>query len=418
VRPGPQDPAPRFADPGLPPEQAGVRAYVGGQAILEGVMMRAPRALAVCVRRPDGSLVLRETPWVPLFARWPLVKRPFARGAAVMIESMWNGLSALNFSARVAELDAHAHAHAHAHARDATRGARPADATAAPDTAALGALALEAESPESRRARAASMALAAAIAIALFVGLPHALAAFGGAWLGGGDAPTAADARSVSFHVLDGAFKLAIFVGYIALVRRIPEIRRVFQYHGAEHKAVTTYEERRPLTVDGARPFGTFHARCGTSFVLFVLVVSIVLVATVLPALPPVSDAPLVQHLFLVVIKLPLMIPVAGVAYELNRFAAEHPRLALVQALVTPGRWMQRLTTAAPTDDQVEVALTALRAALAGEAEAARGGAPPAGVQTLRDFTQVEARWPATPSSPARVAAIGALLLVAAPPLP
>lgn len=378
-----------------------MRAYVGGQAVLEGVMMRAPRALAVCVRRADGGLVLRETPWVPLFARWPLVKRPLMRGAAVMIESMWNGLSALNFSARVAELDT-----------------TPRD-TASSDAAHLGALALEVESPESRRARAASMVLAAAIAIALFVGLPHVLAAFGGAWLGGQASPSAADARSVGFHVLDGVFKLAIFVGYIALVRRIPEIRRVFQYHGAEHKAVTTYEERRPLTLDGARPFGTFHARCGTSFVLFVLVVSIALFAVVLPALPPVSDAPLVQHLFLVLIKLPLMIPVAGVAYELNRFAAEHPRLALVQALVTPGRWMQRLTTAAPADDQVEVALTALRAALAGEAEAARGQPPRAGVQTFRDFAHVDALGvEASSSSPARLAAIGALLLVAAPPLP
>jgi uncharacterized protein YqhQ len=385
-----------------------VRAYVGGQAVLEGVMMRAPRALAVCVRRTDGGLVLRETPWVPLFARWPLVKRPLMRGAAVMVESMWNGLSALNFSARVAEHDAQPRA-----------SVDPAAAPSDRDAAALDALALDVESAESRRARAVSMILAAAIAVALFVGLPHALAAFGGAWLGGEASPTAADARSVGFHVLDGVFKLAIFVGYIALVRRIPEIRRVFQYHGAEHKAVTTYEDRRPLTLDGARPFGTFHARCGTSFVLFVLVVSIALFAVALPALPPVSDAPLVQHLFLVLIKLPLMIPVAGVAYELNRFAAEHPRLALVQALVTPGRWMQRLTTAAPTDDQVEVALTALRAALAGEAGAARGQPPRAGVQTFRDFAHVDALGPgAAQSSPARIAAVGALLLVAAPPLP
>lgn len=321
------------------------RPYVGGQAVIEGVMMRAPRALAVAVRRPDGSIVLKEDAWISLAERVAFLRWPFLRGSLVLLESVYNGLTALNFAAAQAEGGA--------------------------------------ESPTLTPAnRAGTIALAFVIAAALFIGLPHLLA------FGSGEAfGQALQIQSFAFHALDGAFKLLIFVGYVYLIGRIPEVARVFQYHGAEHKVVNVYENNLPLTVENARRFTTFHARCGTSFVLFVLVLSIFMFAVVLPFVPMISTVPILNHLALIGLKVPLMIPLAGLAYEINRYAARHPGQFWVQALVQPGRWMQRLTTREPDDDQLEIALAAMQAALRREAELGRS----ATVLVFRDFAELSA---------------------------
>lgn len=213
---------------------------------------------------------------------------------------------------------------------------------------------------------AGTMALSFLIAIGLFVGLPHLLA-WGAGRLAGDDFGL----DSFVFHALDGMFKIAIFVGYIAGISMIPEIRRVFQYHGAEHKAINAYENAQELSVDNARAWTTFHARCGTSFVLFVLTLSIFMFAAVFPFIPAASEIAILNHLAMIGIKVPLMIPLAGIAYEVNRYASRHPAQWWVQILVGPGRLMQKLTTREPDDDQLEIALAAMRAALAAEARLA-----------------------------------------------
>lgn len=251
------------------------------------------------------------------------------------------------------------------------------------------------------------MAVSFAFAIALFVGLPHLLAWGAGKLTGAGST-----VDSFGFHVLDGVFKLAIFVGYIAAISMIPEIRRVFQYHGAEHKVVNVYENGLPVTLENARRFTTFHARCGTSFVLFVLVMSIFMFAAVFPFIPKVSDIALFNHLAMILIKIPLMLPLAGLAYEVNRFAARHPQQWWVQLLVTPGRLMQRLTTREPDDHQLEIAIAAMRAALRRDRElveadrrstasvAVQSADPSNGeVVVFRNFDEVLEALPSTPTA-------------------
>lgn len=308
------------------------KPYVGGQAVIEGVMMRAPRSMAIAVRRPDGSIVVREDAWISIWEQIKFLRWPLFRGAVVLIESLYNGLQALNFAA------------AHAMIDETPKERAPAEI-------------------ETGGSNALTMAFSFMLAIGLFVGLPHLLA-WGTGELAGADLGV----DSFLFHVLDGVFKLAIFVGYIAAISLIPEIRRVFEYHGAEHKVVNVYENELPLTVENARSFTTFHARCGTSFILFVLVLSIFMFAVVFPFIPTVSDITIVNHLAMILIKVPLMVPLAGIAYEINRYAARHPDQFWVQALVVPGRLMQKLTTKEPSDDQLEIALAAMQAALAREA--------------------------------------------------
>lgn len=354
-------------------ESPSAKPYVGGQAVIEGVMMRSPRSMAVAVRRPDGSIVVREDAWISLFERVPFLRWPFFRGALVLIESLWNGLSALNFSAHQAEMDEAAitkerEAHESQPKVQTASGEPVGRPAAAPD-------------PKSKAAMAGTMAFSFLIAMGLFVGLPHMLA-WGAGRLAGDDVGL----DSFLFHALDGMFKIGIFVGYIAGISMIPEIRRVFQYHGAEHKAINVYEHAQDLTVENARGWTTFHARCGTSFVLFVLTLSIFMFAAIFPFIPAVSELALLNHLAMIGIKVPLMIPLAGIAYEVNRYASRHPDQWWVQILVGPGRLMQKLTTREPDDDQLEIALAAMRAALAAEARLASRE-----VQELRAIAKAEA---------------------------
>ena len=303
------------------------KPYVGGQAVIEGVMMRAPRSMAIAVRRPDGSIVVREDAWISIWERLRFLRWPLLRGGVVLVESLYNGIQALNFAASQ--------------------------------------LISEEERPRQRSgSTAGTIALSFMIAIGLFVGLPHLMA-----WGTGAAVGRDLGVDTFGFHALDGLFKIMIFVGYIAGISMIPEIRRVFQYHGAEHKVVNVYENDLELTVENAKRFTTFHARCGTSFILFVLVLSIFMFAAVLPFVPKVSEIALVNHLAMIAIKVPLMLPLSGIAYEINRYAAKHPGAYWVQALVLPGRLMQKLTTREPTEDQLEIALTAMKAALKREAE-------------------------------------------------
>lgn len=306
------------------------KPYIGGQAVLEGVMMRSPGSFVVAVRRPDGSVALRARPWDNLFTRYRLFRLPLLRGAVVLIESLWNGFSALDFSAQ------------HAAAEEGEEGA----SGKAPSKLEMGL----------------TLTLSMAFGLGLFVGLPHLLT-----WGIGQLAGTPIDTTNFAFHAIDGALRLVIFVIYIWAISRLPEIRRVFQYHGAEHKTIWAYEKGTAVGVDDAAVQSTLHPRCGTSFLLLVVGVSIVLFATIFPFVPRLAEGEFLNALALLGVKLPLMFPIAGISYEVQRLSARYPQNPLVRLLAAPGMWMQRLTTGEPDRKQLEIAVVAMKRCIAYE---------------------------------------------------
>lgn len=297
------------------------RIKVGGQAVIEGIMMRAPKTFTVVVRKPGGELSVREDRWYSPMEKWPFLKKPLLRGCIVLYEALYNGIQALTYSAQEA-LD-------------------------------------EEEEKLSSFHLGLTIALALGGAVLLFVVIPH-LATLGmGALLG-----TDLGVRSVWFHVIDGIIKVSIFVGYILVISLIGEIRRVFQYHGAEHKSIHAYERGEELTVENARKYPTLHARCGTAFLLLVLVLSIFLFTAVFPLLPKdLFGNKIITNIFFILVKIALMVPIAGCSYEIIRMGDKfnNPVLNLI---LLPGLWLQKLTTREPSDDQLEVALVALRKTL------------------------------------------------------
>jgi len=316
--------------------------------------MRSPASLVVAVRRPDGQIAVREEVWETLWPKARLLRKPFFRGAVVLIESVWNGFSALAFSAEQAE-------------------------SAVPPTSAARTEAAPEAKPTGDLARGLMLGVSFLFMVALFIAAPHLLTL--GAFKLLGRDPSL---KGMLFHLVDGVFRIAILVGWLALVARTKDAQRLFQYHGAEHKAIWTYESRLPLTVANARGFTTQHPRCGTSFLFVVVGVAVLLHIVVLPFVPTVSAVGTVQTLFVLFLKVLLAFPVAGIAYELQRRSARADCPRVLRALVSPGMWLQRITTVEPTDDQLEIALLALDRALAREE-----GRPRAvdGVQVYPDFS-------------------------------
>ncbi len=306
---------------------------VGGQAVIEGVMMRAPKTFTVVVRRPDGQLSVRADRWYSPMERWPLLKKPLLRGCIVLYEALFNGIQALTYSAQES----------------------------------LG----EEEEKLGPWELAGTIALALVGAVLLFVVVPH-LATLGIGTLLGRDLGV----RSVWFHVIDGGIKVTMFVGYIWLISLMKEIRRVFQYHGAEHKSIHAYERGEELTVENARKYPTLHSRCGTAFLLLVLMLSIFLFTAVFPLVPKdLMGSKIATNAFFILVKIMLMAPIAGMSYEIIRIADKRDNPVL-KVMLLPGMWLQKLTTREPTDDQLEVALTALQKTLEKEALAAENSLP------------------------------------------
>ena len=319
-------------------------------------MMRSPASLVVAVRRPDGQIAIREEAWETLWPRARFLRKPFFRGAVVLIESVWNGFTALAFSAQQAESAAQPE---RAEA-PAVRGAEDAE-------------------PTGSLARGVLLGVSFLFMVALFIAAPHLLT-LGLFRLLGRDPSM----KAVLFHLVDGVFRIAILVGWLALVARTKDAQRLFQYHGAEHKAIWTYESGLALTVQNARGFTTQHPRCGTSFLFVVVAVAVLLHVVVLPFVPTISSIGALQTLFVLVLKVALAFPVAGIAYELQKRSARADCPPVLKALVSPGLWLQRITTVEPTDDQLEIALLALDRALAREEGRPRSGD---GVQVYSDFS-------------------------------
>jgi len=341
---------------------------LGGQAVLEGVMMRSPRSMAVAVRRPSGEIeVLRKQ--IPILGeRYPVLKWPVLRGAVVMIQALVLGISSLNFSAEAAFEDL---------AKDDASGKGPkgnealaADAisidslssSAVVGSAPAAVLEAAAAKTEKETSKAATVAIALSVITSLVVGmgifflLPLAMTDLVKRFV-------PALQHGVVYNLVDGGFRIAVFLLYLFGISMLRDIKRVFEYHGAEHKTVYAHEGRMELTVQNVKRQSRLHPRCGTSFLLFVMVVSI-LVFSVLPTRLP---------FYVMIFPRLAMVPiVAGLSYEAIRWSAKRKN-ALAAALIQPGLWLQRLTTREPDDAQIAVAIRALSEALEMER---RGGLP------------------------------------------
>jgi len=290
---------------------------IGGQAVLEGVMMRAPRAMAIAVRRPSGEIVIRREPMPPLSERYPIVKLPILRGAVALFTSLVLGIKALNFSANEAIVEE----------ADEAGG--------------------EAKKEElSSWALAGTMAVAFGFGIALFFFFPLYLTKLLVPYIGD---------NNLVFNLVDGVIRVVVFLLYIWSIARMKDIQRVFQYHGAEHKTIFAFEEGVELTLENVKRFSRLHPRCGTSFLLIVMLVSIG-VFSLIPKLWPFAYKALSR-----VVLLPL---IAGISYEFLKWSAKNDQHPLVKLVIAPGLALQRLTTREPDDDQLEVAIRSVKEAL------------------------------------------------------
>lgn len=294
---------------------------VGGQAVMEGVMMRSPNSYCVAVRKPDGKLVTEESPLTRLSDRYPAFKWPVLRGLGTLGQAMWLGMRALKFSANCA---------------------------------------LNTETPGTENEKSGSwmMTVNLIFSLVFFITLYKFVPLYLATLLG--HAVPAVGGR-FAINMTDGVIRIAIFLAFLYLLSRMKDIHRVFQYHGAEHKVVFNFESGQPVTVDNAQRFVTWHPRCGTSFLLVVMVISMIGYAFL----------PFDNFWVKFVSRIVLLPVIVGLSYELIRFAAK--RQASFMALLTrPGLWLQRVTTQPPSNDQTEVAIHALERAM--ELEKAQGG--------------------------------------------
>lgn len=285
---------------------------VGGQAVIEGVMMRSPQFVSVAVRRPNGKIALKREPYTSWTKRFKVLNFPIFRGGVVLIESMVLGMKALNFSSEIAMEEE------------------------------KNASARESASWWTKLSMALTMIVAFALGLGLFFYLPLLLTEWTGVESG------------VLFNVIDGIIRLVFFLVYLVLISLWKEIRRVFEYHGAEHKSIFAYENQKPLTVENAKVFKTLHPRCGTSFLLIVMIVSILVF--IFLGKPDTVAERVIRFLFIPVI--------GGISYELIRLSGKAFGNKIGQLLVAPGLWLQKITTKEPDDDQLEVGLVALKSAL------------------------------------------------------
>jgi len=366
---------------------------VGGQAVIEGVMMRAPNSYAVAVRRQDGSIVSKSERLPKLAEKYPILKIPVLRGSAVLIHSMMLGIKALNFSATVVFED---------QTGEETNPEQQPVVQAAAATGALmttahaielpgrvaraDSVASKSESSSATATAAGSIAFALVFNVLLFIVAPLLLTNFLFIYFSWGNAPqvsidqVAASGApwyqeawmwllaylkpvrpSVAFNLVDGVIRMIFFIGMIFSFSRLGDIKRVFEYHGAEHKTVFAWEAGEELTVANARRHPRQHPRCGTSFLMVVMLVSIALFSVVK------FDA-LTLNMLARIALIPL---IAGISYEIIRAAGKKESGAVFRLMTLPGLWLQNLTTREPSDDQLEVAIYALKESMKLEPESA-----------------------------------------------
>ncbi len=302
-------------------------ANVGGQAVMEGIMMRSPKKSVLAVRTPEGEIVTEEIKWFDIRNRLPIFRIPILRGMASFVESLVSGFSSITRSAELSGLD-----------------------DAAEEAVKEGETATEKESKKAEVLKASAIILAVVLGVALCVGLfiflPVGIRrglevlfsfSFGKYWS----------------PIFEGVLKMAIFLVYILLVSRMREIRRVFEYHGAEHKTIFCFEAGEDLIPENVRRQSRLHPRCGTSFIVIVMIVSII-VAMFLPK---------GKTLVYVLLKILILPVIAGISFELIRLAGKYDNV-FTRIISAPGKALQLITTKEPDDSQIEVAIAALKASL------------------------------------------------------
>lgn len=290
------------------------KIHVGGQAVIEGVMMRSPERVAVAVRRHDGKIMLKNEPYVSLTKRKKIFNLPIIRGGIILIESMILGIKALTFSG---------------------------------DIAAMEISSSEDEKKESSNFwknawMAITLIFSFSVGIFIFFYIPLILTEFVGAKSG------------FLFNVVDGLFRLIIFFSYLGLIVLWKEVQRVFQYHGAEHKTIFAFEDNKELTIENSKPYKPYHPRCGTSFLIMVLLVSII-VFMFLGRPETISDR---------LIRLAFVPLIGGLSYELIKLSDKKQHYKFVKFFIAPGIWMQRITAREPDESMLEVAIIALKGSL------------------------------------------------------
>lgn len=299
---------------------------VGGQAIIEGVMMRGRQNVSWAVRKTDGSMVVEKIQFISAGKKNKAFRLPVVRGAVGLFESLALGYKALSRSAEIA--------------MEEERATRPE--TADPEKQKAG----------DRLVTIASFAFAIIISVGLFE--------YGPMWLVSKFVPKES---ALLFNTFAGSIRIALFLLYLYLISRWKDMRRIFEYHGAEHKAIFAYEDGKELTLDNMRPYTTLHPRCGTSFLLLTGIVCILLFAIV-DALFISLFGPYPSVMVRVLVHLLLVPLIAGSSYEALKLSDRYKRVPLIGALILPGLWLQKITTKPPDDRQLETASAALRAVL------------------------------------------------------
>jgi len=292
--------------------------HYGGQAVIEGVMMRGQNSLVTAVRRPDGGIAI-DSQRLPPFSTSRLRRMPVIRGVIVLLETLILGYKSLIYSANVS---------------------------------------MEEEGEKISGGAAWGMVAASvAFVVAVFFIVPLFIARTLDVYI----------ESSVLFHLVEGFIRLGVFIAYLKIIGLSSSLRRVFSYHGAEHKTVNAYEAGVPLEVEEVQKYSTAHRRCGTSFLFVVLIIAIIVLSLIgRPSL-----------LVMVLWRIILIPAIAGVSYEITQFGARHSENGLVRASLAPGLWLQRLTTREPDDSQIEIAVTALKKAVELDQLAEMGPAAP-----------------------------------------
>lgn len=280
---------------------------VGGQAVIEGVMMRGQDKVAVAVRKPDGDIAVDVRPVSSIRDRYPILKKPLLRGVVALCESLADGMRALTYSAQMSGDE-------------------------------------EGEGEMSDKEVIMTVGTSVVLAVGLFIVVPtwsmrflHKLTE-----------------DPMLLNIAEGVLRMVIFLGYISAISMMEDIQRVFQYHGAEHKTIYCYEAGKPLIVDNVRPNGRLHPRCGTNFLMIVMLISMFIFTFL-------GWPNLIMRILSRVILMPV---IAGVSYEIIRFAGAHNDNCMVHSAIMPGLLLQKLTTREPDDSMMEVAIASLKAVL------------------------------------------------------
>ena len=305
---------------------------IGGQAVLEGVMMKGPEAIAIAVRRENGDIVVSRETYEPLSKKHPWMGKPFIRGAVSFITMLGQGMKVLEKSSQML-------------------GVAEEEPTKFEKW-----LAEKLGKGVDKVVMGVAMVLAVALSLGLFVLLPNVPTRM----------LTEAGWSPLAVNLMSGLIRTVLLIGYIWAVGKVPDMRRTFQYHGSEHKTVYCHEHDLPLTPKNAQQFTTLHPRCGTSFLILTFILSVLFYSIIDVLVLQLTGFDLGAHYLLRVLSRIVLLPcVAGVSYEALKALAHHEG-PLVRALRWPGLQMQRLTTRQPSDDQCEVAIASMNAALNG----------------------------------------------------